>query len=327
MEFPYKAIAKISAGIVGSLLVGIALFLKEDEEGLIQNRLEELWRRIEDRATQGVTRSVALLQESARSVGLVLNRIFGAKILSDKFLVVSFFLSYTSFLASLLLNANGLWISRTPRYLILPSLALYLALGLLPTVFNRKWSLIVSKCALGFILVGPLWLFVFFRKKPMVGKLELFFVVLAITNSAWDTLYVLVIRRTLDVMAKRPNRAYGSFLLVGSMAALAVVPVFSQTGARLVAPTIGDHPHVASLTALLLLISLQCNVFGGLTALLLFVLILLALMHRIIWPILSRPIYALYRHKVISNHKLVFTVGSMLLAYSTSALAWIEHFR
>ena len=39
---------RVTVAILGGLLLYVGLFLHEDEEGRIQNRLEQLWIRIDD---------------------------------------------------------------------------------------------------------------------------------------------------------------------------------------------------------------------------------------------------------------------------------------
>jgi sensor histidine kinase YesM len=46
---------------------------------------------------------------------------------------------------------------------------------------------------------------------------------------------------------------------------------------------------------------------------------LLALLHRIFWPFLSRPIYAMTRYGIIKNQKILLTMSLMLLTWAIPA--------
>src|ERR1019366_4344420 len=90
---------RILAGIAGALLLYVAFFLYEDEEARIQNRLEQIWKRID--AVQSITMSkeVAFLQGATRTTSTILDRLLGHKLLSVQSIAVSMAFSLGSLCA------------------------------------------------------------------------------------------------------------------------------------------------------------------------------------------------------------------------------------
>ena len=76
----------------------MAFFLYEDEEQRLQNRLEDVWKRIN--ALQGValTREAAFLQGVVRTTSALLDRFFGPYLVSPQSIYVSTVLSFLSIL-------------------------------------------------------------------------------------------------------------------------------------------------------------------------------------------------------------------------------------
>jgi hypothetical protein len=71
-------------GIAGLLLLYAGLFLAENEEGKMQNRLEELWIRVDELRSRAMTRQAALLQQIAGLVAGGFAALFGRKFFSVK---------------------------------------------------------------------------------------------------------------------------------------------------------------------------------------------------------------------------------------------------
>jgi hypothetical protein len=70
--------------------------------------------------------------------------------------------------------------------------------------------------------------------------------------------------------------------------------------------------------AVIWLISIT-NLFTVLLASGMFIVMLVALLHRVFWPFLSRPLYAMARYGLIRNQKLLLTVSLVLLAWAVPA--------
>lgn len=82
MHHALMIVSRIAAGVVGTIAFYLAFFLYEDEQGVWQNRLEQLWLTVYDRAKVIDSTSTALFNKIGQ---IVLNwsaRIFGRKLIS-----------------------------------------------------------------------------------------------------------------------------------------------------------------------------------------------------------------------------------------------------
>lgn len=62
-----QILLRILAGITGALLLYAAFFLYEDEEARIQNRLEQIWKRIDALQSSAMSKEAAFLQGVTRT--------------------------------------------------------------------------------------------------------------------------------------------------------------------------------------------------------------------------------------------------------------------
>ena len=62
-----QIVLRIIAGLAGALLLYVAFFLYEDEEARIQNRLEQIWKRIDALQSSAMSKEVAFLQGATRT--------------------------------------------------------------------------------------------------------------------------------------------------------------------------------------------------------------------------------------------------------------------
>jgi hypothetical protein len=88
---------RILAGIAGALLLYVAFFLYEDEEARIQNRLEQIWQKINALQSSAMSEEAAFLQEVTRTTSEILDRLLGHQLLSLQSIAVSMAFSLGSF--------------------------------------------------------------------------------------------------------------------------------------------------------------------------------------------------------------------------------------
>src|ERR1700679_4080930 len=85
--------SRIVAGVVASMAFYFAFFLYEDEEGVWQNRIENLWISVYDRARITDSTSTALFNKIGDTLGGWFNRLFGEKLFSPRAVCTSVNLS------------------------------------------------------------------------------------------------------------------------------------------------------------------------------------------------------------------------------------------
>ena len=71
---------RILAVISGIILIYAAFFLYEDEQGKIQNFLEDLWIRIDDRRNTALSKHATFMQVVAKYISTIFDRVFGDRL-------------------------------------------------------------------------------------------------------------------------------------------------------------------------------------------------------------------------------------------------------
>lgn len=83
--------------VTGVVLVYAAVFLYEDEQGRMQNKLEVWWIRLNDRSHHAISRHTKFLRNIASVTSLGFDKLFGESLFSVKFVNVSASFSMASF--------------------------------------------------------------------------------------------------------------------------------------------------------------------------------------------------------------------------------------
>jgi hypothetical protein len=301
---------------LGVLFICAALFLYENEEGQIQNKLEEWWVRLSDREKQSRSRAVAFMQDVADSTGRGFDRLFGKRLLSLRFV----FVSITFSLASIFLFAFILWplahnpppnVSRQHAFLFF---VLFAAFGSVPafvdgeTLWDRTmlglwWAIIVFNL----LRIARFILFTFStmgvgRTARGIGYLTLFF-----TSGVLCDLSYIVLTRWILRRISKIDRVHEIILqaLVSLLILVTLVWAPISFGAR-----IGRYFPMTGGAVLFSFVLNSVDVIVGLAALML---ALLLLLHRLVWPTVERPIYAMERFGFIKRKKLLWTAGIVLV--------------
>jgi hypothetical protein len=87
---------RIVAGVVSAVAFYFAFFLYEDEEGVWQNRIDDLWVIIDERARVTLSRSGALINGFGIILDRIFNKMFGKRLLSFRAIMISLNLSFAS---------------------------------------------------------------------------------------------------------------------------------------------------------------------------------------------------------------------------------------
>jgi hypothetical protein len=315
---------RVLAGIAGALLLYVAFFLYEDEEARIQNRLEQIWKRINALQSSAMSKEVAFLQGVTRTTSGILDRFLGQKFLSAQSITVSLAFSAGSTLSFL----------KTPAFLIAVPFFIYGSLPALSTVESPILRVLRpftnGRLYLGLIilLLGAVT-FLFHSVSALL-------VVLAIFGGGLvtDVLFIILFRWVLAKIAGL--RSFWTitvcFIAVTATVILMMAPLLALLAFRpgtfeelmqwlaqycrrhlfyyhyLVLPTLRAAQAW-------FLISMS-NLVDALCLVLLIVIMLLLLAHRLIWPLIKRSIYAANRKQLIENTKLLGALGVALLIFA-----------
>src|SRR4051794_20535508 len=101
MEHFIRLVSRLLAALLACCAYYFAFFLYEDEEGIWQNRIDNLWIAIAERATVTKSNATALFNKISEVIQSILNRALGVRLLSFRAIVVSTYFSLLTALTAL----------------------------------------------------------------------------------------------------------------------------------------------------------------------------------------------------------------------------------
>jgi hypothetical protein len=128
-------------GLLGILLLYLAFFLGETDEGNLQNRLEELWIRVNDLSKTALSKQAAFLQQVSGLLSFGFDRLFGTRLLSAMAIATSICFSVAGFLL--------LWEIVDPSFLVALIVCAALLIGLAPGPLRYLGFLWIPGIAVG----------------------------------------------------------------------------------------------------------------------------------------------------------------------------------
>jgi hypothetical protein len=330
---------RFAALLGGLLLIYVAVFLYENEQGRIQNALEDIWLKIADLQESTVSQHVAFMRIVARVTNSGLDTLLGRKLFSLRSIGVAVCYS----LASVLLVDLGFSIMEhwpTGSKLILFVLILFLlAYSTLPRYINRPLILRVwfSFIIISYMLINIVGILYFTggRFSSEMGSYFLmfapnFYIGLAM-GVACDIFFIALLRKLLRWMSEQIS--FSELAAVALISCLIAFVFFigpmSPTVVKTTLEYRGAIPYDSPFPILSMIrgparIAIMSNLFIGIIALAFVALALVMLAHRVFWPALSRPIYSLQRLGIARRGKLFGTVGSLLIVTAVGGVTWLE---
>jgi hypothetical protein len=313
---------RVLSGIAGVLLVYSSLFLYEPEEGGLQNVLEQWWIKIRDLHAKALSRETAFLKIVVAATGAGLARVFGKRLMGPKAVAASLCYSQAAILLSFALvdqvavgvsSSSGSDPITTSAFLLLS--IFFLVLGSSGPFIERgsRKVLWLSVVTLATALWLPLYEVIYgrFFHRHVWGPNTSYLPMACTLPFAvgCDFLFVVVTRLMLARAAlfNRFIQIAAFALLNVSLAALFVV------GPPVLVIQFGNGFPNELWQPLMMLLGFS-NLLLGLVSLAWVFVALTMLLHRACWPVIERPVYAVYRYRLFSEHKkLVFFSGVGLL--------------
>lgn len=327
---------KLVAGLLALPLLYVAIFLYKDEREGVQNYLDQSWKALRKRQGIAISSHVAFMQTVADMTSGLFSRIFGERYFSLRAFAVSICLSMLSLLVSLVVQV--LYESVAPedfpeKMLVVGILVIVIVPFVICLVLSIRFPRLSQK---------KTWLFLVFCAALIVtveilrdeADLTAWYVATLLVGSAG----ILIVSFTCDIafmaitrQAVRWASGLNSFpKIVGIIilnllmtSALLAYPLWwsSQqlaydSGANKLATLTGAYDPVAGLGEIVNVLSCS-NFVDALAASIFIIFGVLMLLHRVFWPLLARPVYALADLGVIGHRKLFGTVGLVLMGYAT----------
>lgn len=332
---------RVVAGIVGTSLVFLASLTYEDEEGRLQNKLEDWWIALDERRIASLSWVTSFVQAIARLTGRGLDRIFGKSLFSPRAVAVSTILSISSLFltASISLEflphsahipgakgtptALGAFISflRIGAFAMVPALSEspnWPWGAWFPNLLRICWWALIA-WNVGQLMPFLLFLLAWSPKGAMTGTQLLSIVLFVFMISlVCDISYVAFVRWMLRRISSVGNVAgiiLGLVLQAVPLGVLIVVPVY--LGAKIL--------PVLETFGLAMILSIALNTIDILTVVAVLIVAVLMLTHRLVWPIFQRPIYAIQRMTFVKSRRWLWSVGIALLTVAVTRLPeWLE---
>ena len=298
-------------GLLGITLLYAALFLHENEEGQLQNRLEKLWVAIDDLSRTALSKQTAFLQQVSAMANSALNQLFGKKLISLEAVSTSVCFSVGSALLFLayIRHRMALEYDKETTFIILVLSVVSFVVGWLPIPIRYLGLLWIPGSA-GFLLYVD-WHLVRWQWKPLTEEFVPLFAIF-VGGFLSDVFFIALSRWCLRKSSEIKNGLKIACLITlnGAAGLILISPVISA----LVAKTekyyylFNRHLSIELLGA--------SNLVTGSIALFFVVLAIAALAHLAVWPILERPVYSLQRFGVARQPKLLAAVSVTCLLFA-----------
>jgi hypothetical protein len=309
---------KVFVGALGALAIYLGFFLYEDEEGKLQNRIEQLSHALKKRSEIG--ESLPLVSTVAGFINRILDRLLGKRLVSLRMAGVSICFSFASgygyraftiYHSSFWRRAAGLPFSFDPiARLSLAVTCLIFALvcfglGALASKYPSRLTTVLSYMPLlplSFYFYAPPFIYtnaVVFRF-TLIGAIYGANFPALFSSLLSDILLALIVRASLRSLLVKPTViefVKALIIQLGVIAVLVVIPMSLDNGFG----RTGVTRYAADLTGL--------NIATGIAAASFICVLLFFLLHKLFWPIAARIVYPIARFKVLLNRKFMLSSG------------------
>jgi hypothetical protein len=333
-------LARIISGILGLLFGYMGLFMFRDERGELQNRLADFWVRVNTEYEGRMNREASVIRGAAEAAETGMRWLFGEKLISLRLIIFSASASMAS--VGFTLVADAYANARYFAWLCLVGGAASLICGwYCARILVPRGRVYRALCY--FALEVLMWLFILsfiwilsiddYRRlllDKMIGY-DLILISLTILGGLGCDLVLLVTTRRLIKLTAHARTGILMFLGI-SFSALWGFLQIEAIRATMISTEQESALHdvfVKAISRLLdqdsllvpvILFGIKGMLFNLLAATSIFIVLAVVLSHRIIWPILSRLINALYEWEVCTNK--VLQLGASI-AFLTFAFPWV----
>jgi hypothetical protein len=337
---------RLIVGAIGLGLIYQAFLLYETQEGAFANKLEDLWIKIDDLHKVAVAKHTAFVSVLAAFFSTILDRIFGKKLLSVQATCVSVCYAIAS-LGLTLLVIDLYFEGKLEGEESFVSMLIYcFTYGTIPALIPRSTGSVWIKIwTIGFVFlayhyfVGPLIEASALLLSAGQTKLTLFILALIIVvalSAGLFTAFIAVIRKMISYVSSVDSTKKVIFVIILGCLPLitlyvlwktfllslgmATLPTEEQAKSFNVGLGTGIYLAYFSTMICTMLMHLIFIPFTGCFILL----AALMMLHRLFWPVLERPVYALQKLEGAKRSKLFGLIGFVLLLFASGKIEWFE---
>jgi hypothetical protein len=313
-------IARPIEALLGVFCVVTAVLLYPNEDGKIQSKLEDLWVRVDDFERAASSWSAQFMMQVARLETHLFDRVFGSQLFSVHALTVSCSVSLLSAVAVQFIFQNSVFPSETYVQYMTRSIVICLlsAIVLILAIrFYRSRPRVLGTILVADISAITIWMSFDHSVIEMESKGYGLIFSLALVASFICDIGFIALTRQLIRRASESNsfvRVLSAVLLNSLLGLILFVPIYVVTYAiekwedTRVIPEL--YQHLEEFCGVLGVFNLVDFTF----ALIFFALVLLALTHRAVWPLLSRTLFRMTDIGTKGRRAILTTVGFALLA-------------
>jgi hypothetical protein len=331
-------LVRVICGVFGAGFGYMALFMYRDTQGRVQNRLVDFWVRANTTYEEKLSRESMIIKTAAETAESGMRWLFGEKSLSLRLVLFSVSASVASVLF--------VFSFANPGWSILPSVlvgvthilyGLYAVRVLVPR--GRIVGAILLFVVLQFAWFSLLELFYGWQSPQMaVNDFEDIVVMIeaGIPAGLFCDVCFLVITRNLIKWIANAKGSKGVLVALGFslswmyLQMCAIHAVFLHfRGQPIGSPSYGFvaqgvYMFVQKLEEpydFLIVAAFSSTLFNLLAASSIFIVLCVVLSHRIIWPVISRVVYAVYQWELCTNRALQLAASIALLSFASP---WFE---
>jgi hypothetical protein len=316
--------------LVGALAFYLSLFLREDQEGKLQNRVEELWAAIDDRQRLTRSRATPFFNKVAATVTRAFDRIFGPKLISVQMIGVSSSCAFAGlFLTvglvfSVLLHllralpsqptnlpaSMGASLSLLSSFFVVVGLVLFI-IAALPAIIPSRFSRVVSLLPALLFTWGVIQL----ARLQLPFHNQLWMLAALLLSMLSDICLLVIVRQSIRWVSGAVHPLRICLVVLAQMTTVVLIVWAPIEISGRVAVRYGWK----LLPQFLITIG-TFNVFTAIAACAFILTLLAVLLHRIFWPVIERLFYPLARFKVVRNHKAMATLGAICMVFAFPSL-------
>jgi hypothetical protein len=319
-------IARPTEVLLGVFCVLSAIVLYPGEEGKIQSKFEDFWIRVDDYQKLALSRHAAFMTQVAKLESRLLDGVFGHKLISRRAITFSVLISIASLLTTWSFtetDSSGAITFELHDFVGFVFggsvvLAIYLVVGSILFYGARfVWNNQSKGFVGGLLILSIVTLYIFIQSVGFaesqgirISGFSLFeFAAVALAGFTCDVLFIVTTRRLIRWAGEMTN----------SFKVCSVVILNLLLAAVLICPLPLFHSYSENELGVAFLFSVGVtNLWDSSLALFFVFLALCLLLHRVVWPLLTRTLFRMTDIGTKGRRAILTTVGLALLAAGIS---------
>jgi len=311
-------IARPIEALLGVFCVLSAIVLYPNEEGKIQSKFEDFWIRVDDFQNLALTRHATFMTGIAKLETRFLDLVFGNRLISIRALGVSFCFSLGTIALLTMLVSYSIMPVRYPQLnsagVLIMSLGYLICAAIVGAacIWIQNRNLLRNSIVIAALIFLLLWMVTFRAGPPgATSEISIRILLLVLSSFGCDVIFIILTRRLLRWAGEMTSslKVLATVIVNLFLAVLFVSPLLVGVHIQL----IGDLRDEILITISMIAFS---NIVDAVIALFYVLLAVLLLIHRALWPLLTRTLFRMTYIGAKGRRAILTTVGLALLSAS-----------